>query len=293
MPLREVSDASNSPGHDLSKVLHSIFKDYVGHSSTFLKDGYEFINLIKTQRFKNEGFFVSFDADKLHPSIILPEAFDILEAKLKQDKKLHHKTNLSVSQLMRLTKLCADDPYFSCELGLFHQDQGTPMGGPLSTFFADLVIENRIESKIASHPIWGPACDWVRKADDTFLVWKLSIEELHAFHQFLNSLHPTIQWTMQIEDDGKMPFLDILVIKTSSNLETTVYRKPSASDRYTHFTSSQAWREKIIVITTLRKRAEAYCSNNELKQKELQHLESTFHSNGYPIINHPQIFVSA
>ena len=134
------------------------------------------------------------------------------------------------------------------------------MCGPLSTFFADLVIENLIEAKIASHPVWGPACDWVRKADDTFLEWKLTLEDLHNFHLFLNSLHPSIQWTMQVEENGMMSFLDILVIRTPTGLETTVYRKPSASDRYTHFTTAQARRERVIVITTLRKRAELYCS---------------------------------
>ena len=71
------------------------------------------------------------------------------------------------------------------------------------------------------------------------------------------------------------------------NFQTEVYRKPSHSDRYTHFTTAQAWKEKIITITTLRQRAEIYCSTEELKQKELEHLEQTFICNGYPqhIIN--------
>ena len=36
---------------------------------------------------------------------------------------------------------------------------------------ADLVIENKIEAKIANHPIWKSKVDWVHKADDTFMTW--------------------------------------------------------------------------------------------------------------------------
>ena len=82
--------------------------------------------------------------------------------------------------------------------------------------------------------------------------------------------------------EGTISFLDVKIIRSHTNIQTTVYRKPSASDRYTHFTTAQAWREKVIAITTLRRRAEDYCSTKELKIKELQHLENTFIANGYP-----------
>jgi hypothetical protein len=117
---------------------------------------------MKSPRFNKGGIYVSFDAKKLHPSIILAEALELLEIKLKKDKTLHHKSNLSIPQRMHLTELCAVHPYFECELGIFQQIQGTPMGGPLSSFFADLVLENRIEATIKKHKKWGPKFDWVR-----------------------------------------------------------------------------------------------------------------------------------
>jgi hypothetical protein len=65
-------------------------------------------------------------------------------------------------------------------------------------------------------------------------------------------------------------------------IQTTVYRKPTASDRYAHFSSNQAWREKVITISTLKQRAEDYCSTIQLKNQEFEHLFNTFISNGYP-----------
>lgn len=183
---------------------------------------------------------------------------------------------------MELTILCTAEPYFSCEHGMYIQSEGTPMGGPLSSLLADLVIENMIEAKIATCSLWKRKWDWVRKADDTFMEWTHSIEQLHQFHTFLNTLHPTIKWTMEIEENNQIPFLDVLVLRQNNQIQTTVYRKPSASDRYTHFTSAQAWREKISTIQSLYNRALTYCSTPELFQAEIQHLHHALTTNGYP-----------
>ena len=58
------------------------------------------------------------------------------------------------------------------------------MGGPLSRLLVDLVIENKIEAKIAAHPKWGEIWDWARLIDDTLLVWQLK----DIFQEFLHSL---------------------------------------------------------------------------------------------------------
>lgn len=250
-PLREISDASLSPGHKLAKTLYQVFKLYVGNTKTYIRNADEFLSLLKTPRFNKPGIFVSFDADKLYPSILIPEALHILKHKLQYDKSLHTKTDLTREELLKLTILCISEPYFSCEHGIYQQSEGAPMGGPLSSLLADLVLENKIEAKINQHPIWKSKCDWIRKADDTFMTWTGSLQELEEFHSYLNTLHPTIQWTKEIESDNKIPFLDVLIFHNNNQIRTSVYRKPSASDRYTHYTSAQAWKEKAATIKSL------------------------------------------
>ena len=63
---------------------------------------------------------------------------------------------------------------------------------------------------------------------------------------------------------------------------TTVYRKKSASDRYIHYTSAQAWKEKASAIRTLKNRAIKYCSDEHLLAEELSYLLEVFIQNGYP-----------
>jgi hypothetical protein len=50
-------------------------------------------------------------------------------------------------------------------------------------------------------------------------------ERLQNFPRHLNTLRPSIQFTMETKPGSAMPFLDVLVIKTETALTTGVYRK--------------------------------------------------------------------
>ena len=51
------------------------------------------------------------------------------------------------------------------------------------------------------------------------------------FHEHLNRQNADIQFTKEIEENGKIPFLDCLVTRDNDNkLSSTVYRKPTHTD---------------------------------------------------------------
>ena len=170
-PIREISDASRSPGHKLAKTLNKIFDTYTRQTKTAVNGGKQLIQFIREGRF-NGNFLGSCDAVALYPSIIVEEGLELLERKILEDEDLERKTDLSKAELAKLTRLVTEELYFECEFGFFQQNGGTQMGGPLSRLLADLVMENNIEAKIAAHPRWGPIWDWVRRIDDTLSVWE-------------------------------------------------------------------------------------------------------------------------
>ena len=81
--------------------------------------------------------------------------------------------------------------------------------------------------------------DWCRLIDDTLSKWP-SKEEFLEFHSYINTLHPTVKWTYELEEDNKLAIFDILLIKDKDKLETTVYRKETSTNRYIHWTSAQS-----------------------------------------------------
>jgi len=67
----------------------------------------------------------------------------------------------------------------------------------------------------------------VWREDDTFLTWPHGPEELKNFLNHLN-IHSNVQFTVETEYNGHLPFLDIDIYrKPDGSLEYSVYRKPT------------------------------------------------------------------
>ena len=100
------------------------------------------------------------------------------------------KTDLPRAEVLELVRILISTPYFQCELGFFEQAKGTPLGGPLSRLFADLIRENKIESKIQLNREWRRQFNWVRLVDidDTFMNWEDTEERLSEFF-YISEFH--------------------------------------------------------------------------------------------------------
>lgn len=68
---------------------------------------------------------------------------------------------------------------------------------------------------------------WLRYVDDTFVIWQHGKEKLGEFLENLNSEVGSIKFTMEVEVNKTIPFLDVLAMRESSSIMTTVYRKPT------------------------------------------------------------------
>ena len=90
-PMREISDASRSPGHKLAKTLNKIFDTYTQQTKTAVNGGKQLIQFIREGRF-NGNFLGSCDAVALYPSIIVEEGLELLERKILEDEDLGKQT---------------------------------------------------------------------------------------------------------------------------------------------------------------------------------------------------------
>ena len=87
---------------------------------------------------------------------------------------------------------------------------------------------------------------------------------------------------MEFEESDKLPFLDILLIKSEFHLLFSVYRKPTHSDRYLNFHSCHPISVKQGVVIALVDRAFRICSRDSL-DSELLYLRDVLLCNSYPI----------
>lgn len=122
---------------------------------------------------------------------------------------------------------------------------------------------------------------WVRYVDDTFVLWSHSDEDLDAFHDHLNSINSSIQFTCEKEKERTLSFLDMELKREDDSISTRVHRKATHTDRYLHFSSHHHPRIMTGVIQCLKRRADMICEKRTVGP-ELRHLQNTFEANGYP-----------
>jgi hypothetical protein len=96
--------------------------------------------------------------------------------------------------------------------------------GALSPIVNNIYMEH-FEKRALNSAQHKPS-QWLRYVDDTFVIWPHDPERLQIFLSHLSSLRPSIQFSMEIEPDSAIPFLDVLVIRKETTLTIKFYRKP-------------------------------------------------------------------
>ena len=103
---------------------------------------------------------------------------------------------------MDLLNLCLSLTYFQYNGNHYKQLHQTAMGSPVSVVVAEIVIQHMEERALTTCPL--TILLWLHYIDDTFIVvHKVKID---AFHNHLNEQNADIQFTKEIEENGKLIF---------------------------------------------------------------------------------------
>ena len=105
---------------------------------------------------------------------------------------------------MDLLHLCLTSTCFPYNGKHYKQLHGTARGSPVSVVVAEIVMQNIEEQALATYSETLPL--WLRYVDDTIIaVYENKIDE---FHEHLKEQNTSIQFTKDIDENGKIPFLD-------------------------------------------------------------------------------------
>ena len=190
----------------------------------------KFMERLQEVRIGPEDLLVSFDVTSLFTQVPIDEALEVVRARLTKDPTLMDRTCIPVPQLVELIELCLRSTYFQFQTNFFEQIDGTPTGSPLSPIIASLFMEDLEEKAMHLAPL-QPSL-WLRYEDDTFVIWPHGEQNLHSFHAHLNQMSGNIEFTIEKEEDERLAFLDVLVTRSTDQLSTAVYRKPTHTDQY-------------------------------------------------------------
>ena len=129
-------------------------------------------------------------------------AIKVAEETLRNDASLGQRTSLPVEVIVDLLSSCLNTTFFVFE-GTYYQVFGRAMGCPVSAVIANLVMEDVEQRALASAPL-NPSF-WKRFFDD--MISTVSENEINGLLQHLNSIEPSIQFTVERETGRKLAFL--------------------------------------------------------------------------------------
>ena len=126
--------------------------------------------------------------------------------------------NITLSELKELLLLCIKNVHFSFNEKFYLQKDGIAMKSPLRPVIPVIFmveLERSLFPKLSSY-----MTSWKRYMDDTAAYVKPDATD--NVLSVPNSFHENISFTYEQEINGKISFLDILILRNSNSFETTV-----------------------------------------------------------------------
>ena len=153
----------------------------------------------------------------------LEKTIDIIIKKVYKEKRI--KTKIKADKLRKLLHLCTKEGHFTFNDETYVQIDGVMMGSPLGSLIANIFM-CELETTIIPK-LMDKIQSWTRYVDDTFAFVKPA--DVEQIHQQLNAYDPHIQFTYEMESERKLPFLDVMIERHETTLETVYIERKQAA----------------------------------------------------------------
>ena len=227
---------------------------------------------LKSVELEEDEVIVSFDVTSLYTNVPVHEAIDICTELLFSGKyqlppvnKNTFKTLLTISSSNVL--MLAHDGYYRQRDGLA---MGIPPAPPLANGWLSQ-YDPRIK---------GDAKLFSRYMDD--IIRSILKDRIESKLLEINSIHTSLKFTIEKEQNASLPFLDMKIIRENGRLESTWYTKPTDTGLVMNFHSLAPMKYKRSVVTGFVHRIFRSCSTWTNFQESMDRAKQILDKNQYP-----------
>ena len=155
------------------------------------------------------------------------------------------------------------------------------MGAPSSSVLSEMCLQFLENTKIFNILTKPGIEGYFRYVDDILLIYNSHLIDIREILFFFNSLSPSLKFTLELEANNKLDFLDLTLIKTDKNISFNIYRKPTTTDVIIPRDSCHPQEHKLAAIRYLLNRANTYDLNLTNKQAEIDTIKTILQNNKY------------
>ena len=270
VPVRPVLSMPGSPYDKLGTIVTKWLS--VIPCSQIRCTNKDVVDKIKEMTLGDDEVIVSFDVSSLYTNVPVDEA-------------IHEAANLLYSgnldrppvdkeTFIKLLELSCKDVVMLTHDGYYRQTDGLAMGAKPAPPLANIWL-SKYEPEIRDS-----ARLFERYMDD--VIRDIKIAAIESTLHRINQLHPQLKFTIERENDGRLPFLDMEIIHVGNRLSSTWYVKPTDTGLIMNYYALAPKRYKKSVVQSFVHRIHRCCSSKENMMLSLERAKETLEKNQYP-----------
>ena len=249
VPVRPVLSMPGSAYHKIAlKVTEwlSVVEECKINSST-----QTVCKTLESVQLDDDEVIISFDVSSLYTNVPVNEAIEVCSDFLYSGR--YEIPPVSKATFKKLLELSTCNVLMLTHDGYYRQRDGLAMGSPPAPPLANgwlFSYDPRIrdDAKLFS-----------RYMDD--IIRSIAKSKIEAKLQEINSMHPSLKFTIEVEQDRELPFLDMKIIRKDCRLASKWYTKPTDTGLVMNFHALAPLKYKRAVVTGFVHRIFRSCSS--------------------------------
>ena len=155
------------------------------NSNTFIKNSVDLVSKLEDSHIPQNSTLTSFDITNMYTNIPISETIDIIKENLT-------KTNTSteqINEIIEVLKVITKQNYFTFENKFWSQEDGLPMGSPISSLLAEIYLQHYETQLIFKTQHAKNIQYWYRYVDDILLLYHGNQRQCEIFRSHLNKIN--------------------------------------------------------------------------------------------------------
>ena len=289
LTFRPIIAGHSSSTSRISHFIDEILKPLLQKIQSYIKDSFHFLEKLP-KNVSEDSNLVTFDVISLYTNICHDLGLKAINFWINKFPEYLPK-RITKDLILEAVNIILTNNLIRFNGQNYLQIKGVAMGTKMAPTYANLTlafleeemlypkIERMFGTEAASHF----KETFSRFLDDCFLIWKNSLGSLTDINKCLNEMHEDLSYTMEINCNNRVNFLDLTVIINERNeIETDIYYKETDSHQYLNYHSCHPKHTKNNIPYNLMKRIHTFVTNVERKKFRLIELKNWLLLLDYP-----------
>lgn len=271
----------------LSNFIDIILKPLCKHVKSFLRDDVDFLCNLPSN-VPVGSLLVSFDVVSLYSNIETELGLEAIKYWIREYR--HEIPDRFTEEfIIEALNLVISNNKFYFDGSYYSQKKGVAMGTKVAPTYATLVLGyleqlfyDKVGDAFGKEMKKQVETSWKRFLDDCFIILKCSENQLQILHEILNSLNPSLTFTMD-KSACTINFLDVNVnLNQEGNVMTDIFYKSTDTHQYLDFGSCHPYHTKRNIPYCLARRICTIVSESHVKNVRLVELKRFLLHQNYP-----------